>query len=818
MTTIKLKKILSLAIVMAIILSLPISAMSDSTLDVTTHEEFSHVNYTETSEPKVEADIAYTNESDVISDAIEDVIETDRETDIDREQNKSDVYNYDRGFVVFGHQGTVTYNLMEGTGGPHPNPERMPTGPNRPLSNIAPIHAPINFEGEMTDVAFIGWSLTKPSGILTIYDELPNVVTEVTVIGDRNVTVYAVWGIDANQNGIADIFNRGTITYNLTGGTGGPTPNPTFAGAGGNRQLSTIEPMHKPTELNGKMTDVVFIGWSLTEPTDILKVDDELPALVAQVAVIRDRNVTVHAVWGFVNIVVEVDEYGHATVKIPSWIDIDYKIGADNDGNITITFPPETNENKITTIIPPNWNYEIILGNNSEVVVVVTPPPPTMYDVTFELNGGNIAGNTDTVIVSIVENEKIGETVPVPTRTNHRFRGWQENGTGPTLSSDYIATLTVNEPRTFTAAWIRNTVGGPIVTPPPPPLDENNDDEVADIHDEPPEEDITEEIPPEEEIQIEETPEEDSHEEEAEEENSADEALPEIEQSADNSSESNESNESSNEASINESTHEEDSSVENTDPVPVAAEFNLTNIGNPINRSISRFRIVNRLSSGLQFEIGEIPAFTRGDGLFYTVKYRTNLNNSLRVMANNIPADRPFLLLPPRLNDDEIITEIKIEFDTVPAGFRMDNTIIYRFTILDENNASNRWEILFGDASNGIYIGAALNNINKISNRENIYDEASWANLQAAINYAENVFNNPNSTPDEIENAYALLQQAVNELNPVASTTGSTSFSVSGILIALSVFVLFAFLIVVLVKLLKYKKRVAISSRLYSTN
>ncbi|MCL2838689.1 MAG: InlB B-repeat-containing protein [Oscillospiraceae bacterium] len=826
MTTIKLKKILSLAIVIAIILSLPISVMSDSTLDVITHEEFSHANYTESSEPTVEeptieTDTADTNESDVISDSItEDVVIIERE----REPHIPDNYDSnDRGIVAFGHQGNITYYLNGGTGGPHPNPERRSTGPNRPLSDIVPTHLPTYLDGEITAVAFIGWSLTKPARILTIRDAVPSVVTQVTVIGDGNVTVYAVWGFDTNQNGIADVLNRGAIIYNLTNGTSGPHPNPVFAVAGANRPLSTTEPIHAPAELGGKITNVIFIGWSLTEPTSILKIDDAIPTLVTSVTVVPNQSITVYAVWGFASIIVEVDEYGHATVKMPPWVDVNYKISYDNDGNITITFPQSTNENNIKAIIPPTWSYDVTHGNNGDVILAIMPPPPIMHYVTFNLNGGNVAGNTDTILVPIIENEEIGAIVPVPTRSNHRFRGWQENGTGPILSSTYVSELTVSEPRTFTAVWLRNTVGGPIVTPPPPPLDDNDIDieENPDVNDEPPEETIPEEeVPPEEEIPAEETPEEetpveeDAPEESAQEETPVDEEFSEIEPAADNS---NESNKPSEDASINEPASEEDSSAENIDPV--AVEFNLTNIGNPINRSINRFRIVNRLSLGLQFEIGEIPAFTRGDGLFYTVKYRTNLNNSLRIMANNIPADRPFLLLPPRLNDDEIITEIKIEFDTVPAGFRMENNIVYRFTILDEDNASNRWEILFGDASNGIsYIGAALNNVNKISNRENIYDEASWANLQAAISYAENIFNNPNSTPDEIENAYVLLQQAVNELNSVASAPASTPFAISGILIALLVFALFAFLIIVLVKLLKHKKRIAINSRLYSTN
>jgi len=210
----------------------------------------------------------------------------------------------------------------------------------------------------------------------------------------------------------------------------------------------------------------------------------------------------------------------------------------------------------------------------------------------------------------------------------------------------------------------------------------------------------------------------------------------------------------------------------------------------------------------LQFLSGEIPAFTRGRGIFYTIKYRSNMTNPPRIMASNIPADRPFLIPTSQLRNGEIITEIIIEFDAVPAGFSMDDTIVYRFLALDENNTTNRWDVVLGEINNrNFFIGAALHNIDRISNLENRYDAASWANFQAVSSYVQSILRDPNSTLEDVEAAYLMLQQAINELNPVATTT---PFALARIFAMLAVSILSFFaLMFLLLKLIK-KKRILI--------
>ena len=519
---------------------------------------------------------------------------------------------------------------------------------------------------------------------------------------------------------------------------------------------------------------------------------------------LANADITVYAVWGFATIIVEIDEDGNAAVTTPLWVDAEYEIVKNNDRNITITFSPDTNKDSITTIVPSYWTYDIVEGENDEIIVVITPPSQnlTTHNVTFILNGGNIANDTTAVVISVIEGETIGDVIPVPTQINHTFNGWQENRAGIILNSSYVAALTVNEPRTFTASWTRINTGGGWIAPQLPAIpDEVDETEESDIYDEPEQEErpLIEELP-QDELSIQE--------------------VREFEQPID------EPYESTGETPIIESDSEEDyveveisivieeprleENVRNVNSIIV--EFTLTDVGNPVSGNVRHFRIIHHSSPGLQFLSGEIPMFTNGNGLFYMVRYRTNLNNSPRNMANNIPADRPFLLLPPLLRNGEIITEIIIEFDSVPAGFRMNNTIIYRFINAGEYHATNHWNVTTGEANErNFFIGATLYNISRISSRQDMYDAISWTSLQDTITVVQEILNNPNSTLEEIENAYFLLQQAIRELNPISFPTTVAPFGFGGMFVAILVFVLVMSLIALLIKLLKYKKYMILS-------
>ena len=141
----------------------------------------------------------------------------------------------------------------------------------------------------------------------------------------------------------------------------------------------------------------------------------------------------------------------------------------------------------------------------------------------------------------------------------------------------------------------------------------------------------------------------------------------------------------------------------------------------------------------------------------------------------------------------------------------MDNTIVYRFIATTEYNATNHWNVTTGEANErNFFISATLHNMDRISSRQDMYDAVSWANLQSVILVVQEILNNPNSTLEEIEDAYFMLQQAISELNPVLPPVTTAPFTLGGIFIALSILILIMCLIALLIKLLKYKNLLSV--------
>ena len=82
------------------------------------------------------------------------------------------------------------------------------------------------------------------------------------------------------------------------------------------------------------------------------------------------------------------------------------------------------------------------------------------YTVTFNLQGGNIAGYTDNIVVSeVVYGTSLGYRMPAnPTRSGHTFAGWNTADDGSGTAFD--GTTPIAGDITLHAQWTRNNVGG----------------------------------------------------------------------------------------------------------------------------------------------------------------------------------------------------------------------------------------------------------------------------------------------------------------------------------------------------------------------
>ena len=92
-------------------------------------------------------------------------------------------------------------------------------------------------------------------------------------------------------------------------------------------------------------------------------------------------------------------------------------------------------------------------------VAVWTPAWP----VTFDLNGGNVGGNSSNIVHILEADTFIGlSNVPAPVFSGFIFGGWQQDGTGTISSSAEVADKQVSDALTFAAVWtpVNNTGGG----------------------------------------------------------------------------------------------------------------------------------------------------------------------------------------------------------------------------------------------------------------------------------------------------------------------------------------------------------------------
>ena len=466
-----------------------------------------------------------------------------------------------------------------------------------------------------------------------------------------------------------------------------------------------------------------------------------------------------------------------------------------------------------TQITMPTSNGPIVTNNANGTITITLPgePPVTIpanggnwYSVFFNSSGGN------NVAAQIIES---GNTINIPStprRTGHTFAGWYSN---PALTDSWnVGANTISNITTLFARWVVSPPATiippqeePPAAPPPvvvaPPVVVLPSAPYVPVYDTP-EEDLNE-------YEYDEVLEYETYEEYHSDEAEDEEQYGEINSCVDATgieAYAYIGNNIEEALTAQDGFYYEYRQYEYYEQYeysePVILEFTLSNLGYSIDEDVRSLRIINRASLGLQFLHGEIPAFIGGEGLFFTIHYRTNLSPAQRIMANDVDASRPLRFLSPSLQDDEIITEISIEFDFVPAGFGLYSAIVYSFVVLDENNVTNIWTVTSGEETERQFLITEIsNNIDRMSGLQNRYDYTSWANLQSVISSVQAVLNNPYSTVAQLQEAYELLLQAIEQLNPVA--TPRTSLTANIVISIISLIVM----LFVVVRLIKRKRR-----------
>ena len=166
------------------------------------------------------------------------------------------------------------------------------------LSDVRPTHS----SADGKSVVFLGWTERRIK-ILSRSDDEPSLVNEVTFT-DANKTVYAAWGYDENGDGVADVAETYTLSYDLNGGsvgggTGSVPPDETGIKKGARVSLASGEGLTRQTAGPDGIAEV-FAGWSRAKHEGAFTAeqrDEAEKALVSGEIIMGTEDLTLYAVW-----------------------------------------------------------------------------------------------------------------------------------------------------------------------------------------------------------------------------------------------------------------------------------------------------------------------------------------------------------------------------------------------------------------------------------------------------------------------------------------------------------------------------------------
>ena len=316
---------------------------------------------------------------------------------------------------------------------------------NVTVGNLLPGTYPLDLTGVTHgldsgwDVLFIGWTLDI-STLSKIYgngEKVPTMINEVT-ISNAGATVYAVWAYDKNSDGVPDIDESTfSLIYNLNGGSYNSNVGDVTFG----NLLHGTHPLDLAGVTRGKVSgwDVIFLGWTLDTSAlgETYGSGSTVPAIIDEVVVLN-ADVTVFAVWAYDkngNGISDTSESEHSLIYnlnggelggstsnvtvgnlLPNKYPLDLTgVTHGLDSGWDVMFLGWTSNTSAVGKIygsgdkVPVMTYKVTISNADVTVYAVwaydkngNGIPDTSeseYILTYNLNGGEIGGNTFNVTV-----------------------------------------------------------------------------------------------------------------------------------------------------------------------------------------------------------------------------------------------------------------------------------------------------------------------------------------------------------------------------------------------------------------------------------
>ena len=158
---------------------------------------------------------------------------------------------------------------------------------------LATTTIPTHTDVDGKPVVFVGWTMQQTSAIYSRNDTAPATVTQVT-FGRSDITVYAAWGYDENNDNTADVLETYSLSYDLNGGNETPPSGKLSVPKGTSIKLTTEKDFTRGDK-------EMFIGWSLEKHDAAFMAgqeDDVNDVLITGTEIIMPtKDVTLYAVW-----------------------------------------------------------------------------------------------------------------------------------------------------------------------------------------------------------------------------------------------------------------------------------------------------------------------------------------------------------------------------------------------------------------------------------------------------------------------------------------------------------------------------------------
>ena len=180
----------------------------------------------------------------------------------------------------------LTYDANGGEGGPaEPLHVSAQTGYVLETENV-PTHADVNGVA----VVFLGWTAERDTTIYNRKDTAPATLKTIDIASLSTQTVYAVYGTDINEDGIADVDQKLVVlSFDANGGTGAPEPiiEVLKLGTGVSIDIPEQEPSRKY---------FTFQGWSEDPASTTGTYKYDAPKKADQDILVKE-DTTLYAVW-----------------------------------------------------------------------------------------------------------------------------------------------------------------------------------------------------------------------------------------------------------------------------------------------------------------------------------------------------------------------------------------------------------------------------------------------------------------------------------------------------------------------------------------